>query len=182
MRYTLHSLKVTILSWGLQLDLPATWRETPGHHRAASVSSMVALYARDDVLGGLRAQLAVCQAVAKGWTPMTPARRGAGEPVVESGHRSLETPVAPQIPNFLNQQACIGVPQTSCPNSSLIEVQPHTSVGSNKGPTSDSEDVPDSNDETYLRPSAKIQVSGNQNSIGETAKVGKMNIFNNDVK
>ena len=63
--FTLHSLKTTILSWGLQLNLPESDRGAQGHHRcpAPGVSKCVPRYGRDDI-------------VDKHWAPNVPLDRG----------------------------------------------------------------------------------------------------------
>lgn len=79
--YTLHSLKVTMLSWMAQLDLPLSARTLQGHH---ALAGSMQLYSRDDVWPALRAQLAVWEAVARGFTPMLPQHRGGQNPLQES--------------------------------------------------------------------------------------------------
>lgn len=80
----LHSLKVTGLSWALQLDIEATARKAWGHHRSKeSGEKMVAKYSRDDVLPALRAQLQVLKALRRGWVPLTPQARGGMEGMLE---------------------------------------------------------------------------------------------------
>jgi len=83
--FTLHSLKVTGLSWALQLDIEATARKAWGHHRSKeSGEKMAAKYSRDDVLPALRAQLQVLKALRRGWVPLTPQARGGAMPVEET--------------------------------------------------------------------------------------------------
>ena len=84
--YTLHSLKVTPLSWALQLNIDKESRRLWGHHRCReSGAAMASKYSRDDVLPALRAQLAVLQAIRNGWVPLTPQARGGQRPLVEKG-------------------------------------------------------------------------------------------------
>ena len=91
--YTLHSLKTTGLSWGLQLDVDVHQRRLWGHHRSVdSGSKMVTKYSRDDVLPALRAQLRVLQAIRGGWVPLAPQSRGAQHPVAET---ALTAPLVP---------------------------------------------------------------------------------------
>ena len=83
---TLHSLKVTPLSWALQLNIDKESRRLWGHHRCReSGAAMASKYSRDDVLPALRAQLAVLQAIRNGWVPLTPQARGGQRPLVEKG-------------------------------------------------------------------------------------------------
>ena len=79
--YTLHSLKVTMLSWMAQLDLPLSARTLQGHH---ALAGSMQLYSRDDVWPALRAQLSVWEAVARGFTPMLPQHRGGQNPLQEN--------------------------------------------------------------------------------------------------
>ena len=77
--FTLHSCKVSFLSYCNQLDLPQNWRAQQGHH---VFNSSVQLYGRDDVIFSLRAQHAVQREVQKGWRPWTAQLRGA-QPIQE---------------------------------------------------------------------------------------------------
>ena len=79
--YTLHSLKVTMLSWMAQLDLPLPARTLQGHH---ALAGSMQLYSRDDVWPALRAQLAVWEAVHRGFIPMLPQHRGGQNPLREA--------------------------------------------------------------------------------------------------
>ena len=82
--YSLHSLKVTGLSWALQVDVDPSSRRFWGHHRAKeSGERMAAKYSRDDVLPALRAQLKVLRSIRAGWCPLTPQARGGKEPLKE---------------------------------------------------------------------------------------------------
>ena len=79
--YTLHSLKVTMLSWMAQLDLPLSARTLQGHH---ALAGSMQLYSRDDVWPALRAQLSVWEAIQRGFTPMLPQHRGGQNPLQEN--------------------------------------------------------------------------------------------------
>ena len=81
--YTLHSLKVTMLSWGKQLDLKPEWRAEQGHHAIGGSSSEVRRYGRDDVYGSIEFQKAVRHVVLEGWRPLRSVQRGAVAPLPE---------------------------------------------------------------------------------------------------
>ena len=53
-QFTLHSLKTTLLTWGLQLQVGVEERAAQGHHRLRNSSGCVEKYRRDDVLPALR--------------------------------------------------------------------------------------------------------------------------------
>ena len=60
--YTLHSLKVTGLSWGVQVDIDSVWQRLWGHHRSRdSGEAMAQKYGREDVLPALRGHRAVLE-------------------------------------------------------------------------------------------------------------------------
>ena len=83
-RYTLHSLKVTPLTWALQLEADKEGRRLWGHHRSTDgASRMVAKYSRDDVLPALRVQLLVLKSIRAGWVPMAAQGRGGKTPLAE---------------------------------------------------------------------------------------------------
>ena len=86
-QFALHSLKVTGLSWALQLNVDQLARKAWGHHRSREAGDkMAAKYGRDDdVLPGLRAQLRVLQAVRSGWVLLL-LRVAAGAPPERNGH------------------------------------------------------------------------------------------------
>ena len=79
--YTLHSMKVTMLSWMAQLDLPLPARTLQGHH---ALAGSMQLYSRDDIWPALRAQFSVWEAIQQGFTPMLPQHRGGQNPLQES--------------------------------------------------------------------------------------------------
>ena len=82
--YTLHSLKATLLSWTVQLDLKENIRRILGHHRGRhSGDHMVDKYSRDDVVLALLAQLHILSAIKDGWSPMTAQERGGHQPLKE---------------------------------------------------------------------------------------------------
>ena len=49
-RYTLHSCKVTTLSWANQVAIDAQLKAAQGHHATVEVGKSVRKYRRDDVL------------------------------------------------------------------------------------------------------------------------------------
>ena len=73
-------MKVTMLSWMAQLDLPLSARTFQGHH---ALAGSMQLYSRDDVWPALRAQLSVWEAIQRGFTPMLPQHRGGQNPLQE---------------------------------------------------------------------------------------------------
>ena len=74
--FALHSLKCTLLCWGNQLHLSKSLRASQGHHRYTSVSGAVQKYGRDDVIGQIKFQQLVWEAVSGGWIPGIPLHRG----------------------------------------------------------------------------------------------------------
>ena len=83
--FTLHSLKCTVLAWALQLQVDAADRASQGHHKQPGVSGCVQKYGRDDVVGQLRCQSSVLDAIEQNWAPKIPLERGI---------RALQTPVS----------------------------------------------------------------------------------------
>jgi hypothetical protein len=103
-RYTVHSLKATVLSWALQVGLDETTRKFMGHHRLTSGSSRVAAtYSRDDVLPALRGQAEILKAFRNNFMPMAPQMRGGQAPIFE---KQLSHPVnsSLKLPSFLTGQ------------------------------------------------------------------------------
>jgi hypothetical protein len=82
-QYTLHSLKVTMLSVSRQLDLDEAARAEQGHHRSHPGRQSVRLYSRDDVFGAIRLQKQVVEALAGGFRPLRAQSRGSQAPVQE---------------------------------------------------------------------------------------------------
>ena len=66
--YTLHSLKVALLSASAQLRLPEESRRQQGHHRLSSVQ----LRSRDDTIESLWVQSQIASASIRGWRPTRP--------------------------------------------------------------------------------------------------------------
>ena len=85
--FTLHSLKCTVLAWVLQLQVDAADRASQGHQKQPGVSGCVQKYGRDDVVGQLRCQSSVLDAILQNWAPKIPLERGI---------RALQTPVSVQ--------------------------------------------------------------------------------------
>ncbi|OLQ03505.1 hypothetical protein AK812_SmicGene13561 [Symbiodinium microadriaticum] len=75
-RYTLHSCKVTTLSWANQVAIDAQLKAAQGHHATVEVGKSVRKYRRDDVLPQLNCQHRLLGAIGKGWRPVTPLQRG----------------------------------------------------------------------------------------------------------
>ncbi|CAE7290157.1 unnamed protein product, partial [Symbiodinium microadriaticum] len=70
-----HSLKVTLLSYGRQLLIREDLQRQQGHHRS-SLAGMSDLYGRDDVAAPLEFQRQVVAAVLEGFRPRRPRLRG----------------------------------------------------------------------------------------------------------
>ena len=79
-RFTLHSMKVTLLSTLSQLGESESSRAAQGHH-AHRESFSVKLYSRDDVWQALKCQEQVSVRLRSGWTPSTAQGRGGRIPV-----------------------------------------------------------------------------------------------------
>ena len=94
--YTLHSLKVALLSASAQLRLPEESRRQQGHHRINSVQ----LYSRDDTIESLWVQAQIAAALIRGWRPARPQSRGGQRPVFEPLFRVDALP----IPESVNLQ------------------------------------------------------------------------------
>ena len=98
--YTLHSLKVALLSASAQLRLPEESRRQQGHHRINSVQ----LYSRDDTIESLWVQAQIAAALIRGWRPTRPQSRGGQHPVFEPLFRVDAQPI-PQSINLLDLPA-----------------------------------------------------------------------------
>ena len=83
LNYTLHSLKVTLLSFGPQLGsaVDPDDRLQQGHH--ADPRKSLHLYGRDSVWGSLRYQKTVVQKLREGFRPKTAQHRGGRTPLTE---------------------------------------------------------------------------------------------------
>ena len=77
--FTVHCLKVGLLSASAQLRLASDTRRKQGHHKDS-----VSLYARDDTIDALWVQSEVISACAKGWRPTRPIARGGQAPTLEA--------------------------------------------------------------------------------------------------
>ena len=78
LNFTAHSMKATLLSWALQVPgITEADRLRQGHHRRGSAK----LYSRDDVLGQLRTQSAVRDAIRSGVHFSIPLHRGGQRPI-----------------------------------------------------------------------------------------------------
>ena len=78
--FTLHSLKVSLLSATAQLRLSDEARRRQGHHKQQSVD----LYGRDDTIDALWLQQEVALACSEGWRPSRPISRGGQAPTLEA--------------------------------------------------------------------------------------------------
>ena len=77
-----HSLKVTLLSFGRQLLIREDLQRQQGHHRS-SLAGMSDLYGRDDVAAPLEFQRQVIAAVLEGFRPRRPRLRGGLPPTAD---------------------------------------------------------------------------------------------------
>ena len=107
--FTLHSLKVCLLSASAQLRLPEEARRLQGHHKLNSVQ----LYSRDDTIQSLWLQRQVALRVKAGWRPPRPQAQGSQPPIIEPAFSVSEKPIAeaiilsflpPTVSSFLYQR------------------------------------------------------------------------------
>ena len=107
--FTLHSLKVCLLSASAQLRLPEEARRLQGHHKLTSVQ----LYSRDDTIQSLWLQRQVALRVKAGWRPPRPQARGSQPHTIEPAFSVSEKPLAeaiilsflpPSVSSFLYQR------------------------------------------------------------------------------
>ena len=75
-KFTLHSLKATILCWANEKGVAAYDRAAQGHHSVRLLSNCISKYGRDDIEPQLRCQRAVVSALSGGWAPEIPLKRG----------------------------------------------------------------------------------------------------------
>ena len=96
--FTLHSLKVSMLSVAAQLRLPHKDRQIQGHHTGGSVQ----LYSRDDTIDALWVQTQISTSVRLGWRPMRPQHRGGQAPLQDMpiSHELPEFPSLLQLPHL----------------------------------------------------------------------------------
>ena len=87
--FTVHSMKVCLLSVMAQRGFRVSRREAQGHHKSSSHSAK--LYSRDDVWPALAAQKSLMRSISQGWWPSTPLARGGRHPVPQRAiaHPSL---------------------------------------------------------------------------------------------
>ena len=107
--FTLHSIKVCLLSASAQLRLPEEARRLQGHHKLTSVQ----LYSRDDTIQSLWLQRQVALRVKAGWRPPRPQARGSQPHTIEPAFSVSEKPLAeaiilsflpPSVSSFLYQR------------------------------------------------------------------------------
>ena len=87
-RFTLHSMKVSLLSVLSQLGESESSRAAQGHH-AHRESFSVKLYSRDDVWQALKCQEHVSLKLRSGWIPATAQGRGGRIPVQQHAFMHL---------------------------------------------------------------------------------------------
>ena len=92
--FTLHSLKVSLLSASAQLRLPEESRRLQGHHKLSSVQ----LYSRDDTIQSLSLQRQIAVQIQLGWRPPRPQARGSQPHTIEPAFSvSAKLPIQDQI-------------------------------------------------------------------------------------
>ncbi|CAE7360546.1 unnamed protein product [Symbiodinium sp. CCMP2456] len=94
-----HSLKVTLLSYGRQLLIREDLQRQQGHHRA-SIAGMSDLYGRDDVAGPLEFQRQVVGAVLEGFRPRRPRLRGGLPPTADIDIQLPTVPGTSDMPSI----------------------------------------------------------------------------------
>ena len=91
--FTLHSLKVSLLSASAQLRLPEESRRLQGHHKLSSVQ----LYSRDDTIQSLWLQRQIGVQIQLGWRPRRPQARGSQPHTIEPAFSVSAKPIQDQI-------------------------------------------------------------------------------------
>ena len=91
--FTMHSLKVSLLSASAQLRLPEESRRLQGHHKTSSTQ----LYSRDDTIQSLWLQREIALNVRQGWRPPRPQARGGQAPTIEPAFTVSHQPIPEQI-------------------------------------------------------------------------------------
>ena len=91
--FTMHSLKVSLLSASAQLRLPEESRRLQGHHKISSTR----LYSRDDTIQSLWLQREIAQNVRQGGRPPRPQAREGQAPTIEPAFSVSPTPIPEQI-------------------------------------------------------------------------------------
>ena len=89
-RFSLHSMKVTLLSMLSQLGESESSRAAQGHH-AHRESFSVKLYSRDDVWQALHCQAQAANKLRSGWVPSTAQGRGGRMPVPQQAFIHLRS-------------------------------------------------------------------------------------------
>ena len=102
--FTLHSLKVSLLSASAQLRLPEASRRLQGHHKLSSVQ----LYSRDDTIQSLWLQRQIAVQIQLGWRPPRPQARASQPHTIEPAFSVSEMPIQDQIQlNFVPPSASL---------------------------------------------------------------------------
>ena len=135
--FTVHSMKVCLLSVMAQRGFRVSRREAQGHHKSSSQSAK--LYSRDDVWPALAAQKSLMRSISQGWWPSTPLARGGRHPVPQRAiaHLSVDIqPIAPH-PRFPVLDASLHSVPEPCPSASHDRAGPSS-------PTAAADDSSDS--------------------------------------
>ena len=126
--FTVHSMKVCLLSVVAQRGFRVSRREAQGHHKSSSHSAK--LYSRDDVWPALAAQKSLMRSISQGWWPSTPLARGGRHPVPQRAiaHLSVEIqPIAPH-PRFPVLDASLHSVPEPCPSASHDRAGPSSPI------------------------------------------------------
>ena len=91
--FTLHSLKVSLLSASAQLRLPEESRRLQGHHKLSSVQ----LYSRDDTIQSLWLQRQIAIQIQLGWRPPRPQAWGSQPHTIEPAFSVPAKPIQEQL-------------------------------------------------------------------------------------
>ncbi|CAE7292481.1 unnamed protein product [Symbiodinium natans] len=126
--FTVHSMKVCLLSVMAQRGFRVSRQEAQGHHKSSSHSAK--LYSRDDVWPALAAQKSLMRSISQGWWPSTPLARGGRHPVPQRAiaHLSVEIqPIAPH-PRFPVLDASLHSVPEPCPSASHDRAGPSSPI------------------------------------------------------
>ena len=152
---TLHSLKTTMLSWGVQIadtaKISLEERQTQGHHRLHGASQSVKLYSRDDVFSQLSFQEKLIKGVQNGFRFAIPQHRGGQRPLREPDVGVLEA-FKKSLPNHKwmyfdftknAESEIIDHPEANSGNQTAEQVDSSSSSSDDESDTQSSGDEPE---------------------------------------